>query len=254
MLTEERQNEILRLLQEKGAVTVVELTKSLNSSAATIRRDLNSLNEAGKLNKVHGGATLSELKLETKEDDISTKLLKNVKEKVMIAQYAASLVRDEDFIFIDAGTTTEKMIEFLKDTKAVFVTNGIVHAKKLIQKGLKAYIIGGELKIRTEAIVGVEGLNNLKKYNFSKSFLGTNGIHISCGYSTMDIDEAIIKREVINRSFSKFILADSSKFGKTMPITFAELDQSCIITNKVEDKKYLNCTVIKELEPSINKT
>lgn len=248
MLTEERHNAILRLLQEKGAVTVTELTVLLGSSESTIRRDLNSLDELGKLNKVHGGATVLEPIIETREDDVSTKALKNVEEKIMIARYAASLIKDEDFIFIDAGTTTERMIDFLKDTKAIFVTNGIVHAKKLIQKGLKAYIIGGELKVTTEAIVGAEGLSNLKKYNFSKSFLGTNGIHINCGYSTMDVDEAIVKKEVINRSFMKFVLADHTKFGKTMPVTFAEIRQACIITDKVENKKYLDSTVIKELE------
>ena len=66
-------------------------------------------------------------------------------------------------IYIDAGTTTELMIDFIKESNAVFVTNGIVHAKKLIQKGFITYIIGGEIKLPTEAIIGVEAINNLRR-------------------------------------------------------------------------------------------
>lgn len=79
-----------------------------------------------------------------------------------VGKYASTLINDKDFVFIDAGTTTEKLIDSIVHTKAVFVTNGILHAKKLIQKGCRTYLIGGELKLATEALVGAEIIDNLK--------------------------------------------------------------------------------------------
>lgn len=250
MLTEERFASILKILNEKGSVTVNELTKFLNTSESTIRRDLNTLHETGKLKKVHGGATAIEFENEFSsfEEDITTKSQKNIDQKIAICRYAIKLINDNDFIFIDAGTTTENLIPFIENTKATFVTNGIVHAKKLIKKGLKTYILGGQLKLSTEAIIGSECVSCLKKYNFTKSFIGTNGIHIDSGFTTPDIEEAIIKKEAIKKSFVSFILADNSKFGKTSAVTFADLEQAFIITDKLNDKKYSNYTTIKEVD------
>lgn len=105
------------------------------------------------------------------------------------------LVTNDDFVFIDAGTTTAAMIDFIYDNvRATFVTNGIVHAKKLIQKGLKAYIIGGQIKLTTEAVVGTEAINNLRKYNFTKTFIGTNGVSVSPTRQTQQPITPPIKR------------------------------------------------------------
>ena len=247
MLTEERFSAILELLQVKKAVTVVELTKLLETSESTIRRDLNTLHDMGKLKKVHGGATLCNEAYLTKEEDVPTKSRCHIAEKECIAKYAATLIEDEDFIYIDAGTTTERMIDYIGETKATFVTNGIVHAKKLIQRGFKAYVLGGQLKLATEAIVGAEGLSDLKKYHFTKGFLGTNGITLDSGFSTPDVEEALIKMEAVNRSHQVFVLADHSKFGKQLSVCFANLDQAVIITNQLTDDRYEKQTVIKEV-------
>lgn len=247
MLTEERFSAILERLQDKKAVTVAELTKLLETSESTIRRDLNTLHDMGKLKKVHGGATLCNEAYLTNEEDVPTKSQYYVTEKERIAKYAATLIDDEDFVYIDAGTTTEKLIDYMGETKATFVTNGIVHAKKLIQKGFKAYVVGGQLKLSTEAIVGAEALSNLKKYNFTKCFLGTNGITLDNGFSTPDVEEALIKIEAVNRTHKVFVLADHSKFGKQSSVSFANLDQAVIITDELTDERYKEQTVIKEV-------
>lgn len=247
MLSEERFEIILQLLQQKKAVTVIELTKILKTSESTIRRDLNTLAEMGKLNKVHGGATAIEQQRHTIEEDVETKSLKNMQEKSKIAEYAANLINEDDFVFLDAGTTTEKMIDYLVPTKAVFITNGILHVRKLTQKGIKAYLLGGELKLSTEAMVGAVAVDALKSYNFTKSFLGANGIHEQYGFTTPDMAEAMIKKEVMSRSFMRCILADCSKFGKINSVSFGNLSQACIITDQVENKKYLDYTVIREV-------
>lgn len=247
MLTQERYSSILDILQKKSIVTVTELTDLLGASESTIRRDLISLDEMGKLKKVHGGATLLDQEYITLEADVPTKSLLNVEEKAAIARYAAGTIQDDDFVYIDAGTSTEHLIEYLGNTRTIFVTNGIVHAKKLIARGLKTYIIGGQVKPVTEAIIGTEAVNNMKKYNFTKSFLGTNGIHENFGFTTVDVEEAMVKMEAVNRSYMAFVLADHTKFDKVTAVTFAGIEKACIITDRLEKPKYKDITVVKEV-------
>ena len=124
----ERHELILRILNEKGAVSVAELTEILGVSESTVRRDLVELSEVGSLNKVHGGATLNKRQYIMTEDTVNDKREKNVCEKRKIAEYAAKQITDGDFVYIDAGTSTLFMIDYLpKDLKATFVTNGIAN-------------------------------------------------------------------------------------------------------------------------------
>jgi len=248
MLTEERFKIILDKTQEKKAITVTELIELLDTSESTIRRDLNALHKMGRLRKVHGGATVIEDN-NTQDEEIRIREKINIEDKDIIAKYAASLINKNDFVYIDAGTTTELMIDYITEKKASFVTNSIGVAKKIAQKGLKVYILGGEFKISTEAIVGVEAMQGLMKYNFTKGFFGTNGISERTGFSTPDILEAKVKEEAVKRSTKAFILADKSKFNKNSSITFAEIDKAIIITTKLNDdkmKKYAEIVEVSE--------
>jgi DeoR family fructose operon transcriptional repressor len=204
----ERHELILRILNEKGAVSVAELTETLGVSESTVRRDLVELSEAGVLNKVHGGATLNKRQYIMTEDTVNDKREKNVCEKRKIAEYAAKQINDSDFVYIDAGTSTLFMVDYLpKDLKATFVTNGISHAKLLAKRNYKAVIIGGQLKSTTEAVIGLSAANNLQNYNFTKAFLGTNGITENQGYSTPDSDEAFVKSAAIIQRFVEFVFS-----------------------------------------------
>ena len=115
MLQEERFNKILEELAENGAVKNVDLSRSLGVSESTVRRDINELDEMGKLKKVFGGAIGLKRPVNTKEDDVVTKASAHVREKDAIARYAAGLIRDDDAVFIDAGTTTERMTEICRE-------------------------------------------------------------------------------------------------------------------------------------------
>ena len=247
MLTEERHKLILEELNKNSVVYVHELVKMLDTSESTIRRDLNYLHSEGKLKKVHGGATLIEKEFNTKDDNISIRENLNIENKAIIAKYAASLVMNNDFVYIDSGTTTNLIIDYLTEKNAVYVTNGINQAKKLLSKGFATYIIGGEVKSSTEAIVGVVAINSLKKYNFTKGFFGTNGISDYRGFTTPDIKEALVKKEAIKRTRNAYILADKTKFNEISCITFAEIDKCVIITTELEDNIYLNKTDVVEV-------
>ena len=131
MITEERWAIILELLERKRTVTVSELEEAVGASASTIRRDLAQLASLGRLRKVHGGAAAAEANFSVRELTMEEKTELNMREKEIIGRYAVSLIRPEDFVYIDAGTTTGMLVEFIEEKKAVFVTNSVMHARKL---------------------------------------------------------------------------------------------------------------------------
>ncbi|GAB6168415.1 DeoR/GlpR family DNA-binding transcription regulator [Clostridium carnis] len=247
MLTEERHSIILEEIKRNSVVNVSELVEKLNASESTIRRDLNFLHKEKKLKKIHGGATSLDKVIHTKDHLVSERENLNIEEKIEIAKYAASIIEEKDFVYIDAGTTTDLMIDYLTEKDAIYITNGINQAKKLINKGFKAYILGGEIKVLTEAIIGVEAINSLKKYNFTKGFFGTNGISKESGYTTPDIKEALVKHEALNRTSLAYILSDKSKFNEVSCVTFGNLEDAVIITNNIDDNIYGDLTEILEV-------
>ena len=247
MLTEKRHSLILSMLEEKGALSLTELVEQLNTSESTIRRDLVTLDRGGWLKKVHGGAIKLDSGVIMTEPNVTDKKRLFSAEKERIAKYAAGLIRKDDFVFIDAGTTTEKMIKFITEKNAVFVTNAFNHAKLLAKHGCKVFLAGGEVKETTEAVVGVSCVEMLKNYNFTKCFLGTNGISNESGFTTHNIDEASVKRTAAQRGYVTYILADHSKFDKTAAVSFADISRACIITDHIKNESYRSLTIIKEV-------
>lgn len=247
MLTEERHSKILDVLTRQRAVDLAELCALLDASESTVRRDLAVLSENGMLVKVRGGAMALGESYSELERNVEEKSGMFVEEKTAIARYAASLVEDGDFVFLDAGTTTEKMIEYIPSKSVTFVTNAFINAKHLAQRGFKVIIPGGEIKASTEAIVGSETVMSLSRCNFTKCFMGVNGISLKGGFSTPDTSEAAVKSAAITHSGNIFILADHSKFGKIAAAKFAELKDGLTITDKVPDKKYFDRINLKEV-------
>ena len=241
MLTEKRHEEIVNLLDKKGSVTVQELKELFHTSESTIRRDLNVLHDKGVLMKVFGGAVQVESRIHTKEETVALKEEQNRSEKMRIAQYAAAMIQPNDFVYLDAGTTTGYMIPFLTEKSASFVTNAVSHALKLAENGFRVTLIGGEVKAATEAIVGNEAFANLLKYNFTKGFWGANGVSQTTGFTTPDINEAMIKECAMKRTQSPYVLCDSTKFHQIYPISFGDFSKSQILTDRLFDETYKRC-------------
>ncbi len=240
MIIEKRLDAILKIVNERESVTVQELTEYLKASESTIRRDLTILHNDGRLKKVHGGATALGV-YQTRDEDIELRQNSNREEKIAIVKYAASLIKPNDFVYIDAGTTTELLIDYITEKNALYVTNGISHGKKLVQNGCGAHILGGRLKLATEAMVGNETLFTLEHYNFTIGFWGTNGISLKQGFSTPDIDEAMIKRKAMEQCKKRYVLSDPTKFNQISAVTFSNFKDATIITTKVEQKEYVSC-------------
>lgn len=233
MLAEERYEKILKLLEEKKSVTVTEVRELLQASESTVRRDITALNNAGKLVKVFGGAVAAEHSYTSHEPTVAQKIKLNREEKQRIAKYAASLIGEEEFIYLDAGTTTGYMLDHLAGTGSTFVTNAVAHAQKLAAMGVHVLLVGGELKSSTEAVIGNQAMQTLLNYHFTKGFFGTNGISKMEGLTTPDVDEALVKQTAMRQCQRCFVLSDYSKFNHVSSVSFADMDDAVIITDQV---------------------
>ena len=233
MLTPERQQIILSLLEEKGVVKLQELIEETDASESTIRRDLIQLEDEKKLKRVHGGASL--LQGKRNEPSMTEKTFKNLQDKIQIAKTAASFIKDGDSIFMDAGTTTQQMISFLNQQKLTLVTNGITLIHPFPAKGIPTYSPGGMINPSTRAMIGRSALETLKTYRFDKCFIGTNGVDLDYGYTTPDPEEAVIKQAAMNLSQERFVLADHSKIGEVSFSKIAEMEEAVLITNKTSE-------------------
>lgn len=247
MLTEQRYEIILKLLEEKNSITVAEVKDLLNTSESTVRRDITALHNAGKLVKVFGGAVACDRTVITHEPTVEQKAEVNVEAKQLVAAKAAALIQPEDFIYLDAGTTTASMLSYLTEKSATFVTNAVAHAKTLAAAGFRVYLVGGELKGSTEAVVGNQALMNLQSYHFTKGFFGTNGLTRKSGCTTPDANEAAVKAAAMEQCRECYVLCDSSKFDNISSVTFADFYRSTIITDRIPSG-YEDCANIIEVQ------
>ena len=247
MLTEQRYEIILKLLEEKNSITVAEVKDLLNTSESTVRRDITALHNAGKLVKVFGGAVACDRTVITHEPTVEQKAEVNVEAKQLVAAKAAALIQPEDFIYLDEGTTTASMLSYLTEKSATFVTNAVAHAKTLAAAGFRVYLIGGELKGSTEAVVGNQALMTLQNYHFTKGFFGTNGLTRKSGCTTPDANEAAVKAAAMEQCRECYVLCDSSKFDNISSVTFADFYRSTIITDRIPSG-YEDCANIIEVQ------
>lgn len=228
MLTKQRHQLILRRLSEQHIVKLQELVDLTASSESTIRRDLTDLEREGYLQRVHGGATL--IARAEEEPTFEEKRDRHVDEKVAIARKAATFVEDGMSIYLDAGTTTEAMIPFLSEKQIVVVTNSLPIANDLFDLDIKTFVIGGELKRSTQALVGYNARESMMNYRVDLAFLGMNGIDLEAGYTTPDPEEALVKKTAIELARIAYVLADESKIGKRSFSRVASLDAATLIT------------------------
>lgn len=248
LLAEERFAMILDLLAQKRSATVLELCDALDASESTIRRDLTQLDRQGLLKKVHGGATLVGRTVLADEPPMAAREEQSVEEKRLIARAAAAMITEKDFIFLDAGSTTLALAAALEGPalQAAYVTNGIAHARMLVQKGCRTYLPGGQVRPITEAITGPETLAALQHYNFTKAFMGANGVSPAEGFTTPDPEEASIKTAALQRARERWFLVDNTKFDMVYSAVIGDIGCGAILTNHCPDPRYAQLTFVKE--------
>ena len=239
----DRWKKILYLLQRNDKMSTEQLAQMLDVSQATVRRDFVEMEDEHLIQRYHGG--VKAVFDVHDEDPMNLKLYYNSNEKSVIGKYAASLIQDNDIVFLDAGSSTTQVIPYITAKNITVVTNGLPHISELGKKGIKTILLGGTVKSNTEAVTGYLATNALATFNFDIAFMGTNGIHKSFGYTTPLIDEGEIKSMAIAHSDKTYVLADSTKMNKHYFVSFAGLKDVVLITDKYnEDFDYSLVTVV----------
>ena len=231
MSKQNRWSQIIDLCRQKETVTVSELVDRLGASPATIRRDLQDMEDLRMLERFHGGARLSGSSYNEPAMLIKSEL--NAHEKRQIGYLAAKQIKDNMMVYLDAGSTTYEMLNYIRARNITVVTSGVPHLSVLGQQGISTIVLGGKLHWPTEAITGKTAIRQMEDLYFDISFVGTNGIHEQIGFTTSNELEAETKHLAITHSRCPYILADSSKFHKLCPVPFAGLDEAVILTDGI---------------------
>lgn len=233
MSKQNRWSKIIDLCQEKETVTINELVTYLNASPATIRRDLQEMEDLRMLTRFHGGAKLSRASFNEPAMLIKSEL--NAHEKRQIGYFAAKMIKDNQMVYLDAGSTTFEMLDFITARNITVVTPGVPHITVLGRKNINTIVLGGKLHWPTEAITGRTAIKQMEDLYFDVSFVGTNGIHEQIGFTTSNELEAETKTLAIQHSRNPFIIADHTKFNQLCPVPFAKLSDAIILSDSIGD-------------------
>ncbi len=227
-LARQRHETILAEISNRGAVRVVELATLLGVSDMTIRRDLDVLDEAGLLEKVHGGAT-ARANRRADEPGFEVKSLRNTNEKLAIAAAAATLVTPGTAIGIGAGTTTWQLACHLTDVEnLIVVTNSIRVAEVLNQAPRmdRTVILTGGVRTPSDALVGPVADQALRTLHLDVLFMGAHGMSERAGFTSPNLVEAETNRAFVSAAQQLVILADHTKWDLTALSSFARLEEA----------------------------
>ncbi len=238
-LAPERQDQLRALVRERGVVRVDEICAALKISPATARRDLEQLEESGRLRRVHGGAVSVEGRLEEPLFDDKAGL--HPREKRAIAAAALTLIKPGDSIYLDGGSTVLELARLLRErSNLTVVTNSLRAASELSGQGPRVILLGGELRRLSQTLVGPLTRHLLHDLRVDRAFMGTIGLTATDGMTTTDTHEAFTKTEVMRRAGEVVLLADHTKIGK---VSFAHAGElravQILITDRGSDPKFL---------------
>lgn len=212
MLVAERHEKIIALVNEKGSIRVSELSQIFKFTEETIRRDLEKLENEGKLQRSHGGAV--SIKDYGFEVPYFEREIRNVKEKIAVAEEAIKYVTTNDRIILDASTTTWYMAKRLPDIPLTVLTNSMKVAMELANREkITVITVGGSMLQRSLSFVGPQTNNALEYYHVNKAFISCQGIHAKRGISDSNEMQALVKKKMIEISDEIYLLADHTKFG-----------------------------------------
>jgi DeoR family fructose operon transcriptional repressor len=234
MYAEERQQAIADLVRARGRLSVTELATEYAVTTETVRRDLSTLERAGVLRRVHGGAVPFG-SLTVLEPAVNDRDRARSDEKDRIARAALELLPTTGgSVLLDAGTTTARLAALLpRDVELTVVTNAVPIAGLLAgHPNIDLHLLPGRVRATTHAAVGEDTVAALGQLRIDVAFVGTNGLTVGHGLSTPDASEAAVKRAMVACAHRVVALADSSKVGRERTVRFAELaDVDVLVTD-----------------------
>ena len=234
---QQRREAVMNHVYQIGHVSVRQLAKDLSVSEATVRRDLHGLATEGLLELTHGGASV----VHTTDYSFISKSMRNVKAKRTIAKLACELISDGEQIFLDSGTTCFEMTAYLRSKRDLSViANSIRTAQELRSSGVSILILGGQYRPDRMDAVGPIAFEVLERFMGYKAFLGTDGMGMDFGLTSVDIDSANIFIQAARNAKESILLADSSKFDNPSLYKITDFQPiSTIITEKEPSPEWI---------------
>ena len=216
----ERTSFILDRLAADGEVSVSALAESLGVSPVTIRTALKDLEDDGYLVRTHGGARPTAFR------NIRLRQSDRLEEKERIARAAADMVRDDDRIMIEAGTTCALVVKYLTGKRGVqIVTNSVlVFSNARSNPNLNITLTGGQFRAESESLVGPVTERAINDFNARIVFLGTDGFSVDRGLTTQLVEGGKVGTIMRARAEETWLLADSSKCGRAGFVSFMGID------------------------------
>jgi DeoR/GlpR family transcriptional regulator of sugar metabolism len=223
-ITSQRRQRLLDQLEARGSVRVSDLAAAFKVSEITIRRDLDELFEDGLIERFHGGAQLAQTTL--RESLFVEKGTLHAAEKEGIGAEAAALVKEEDTVLLNAGSTTLAVLRHLRRRNVRIVTNNAAAAAEFTDALGELIIVGGEFRAKSRSLIGDLALLTLSQIHASICILGTNGVSARAGLTTSVYAETAINRLMVERSDGNVVVvADGSKIGVTSNFACVPLAQ-----------------------------
>ncbi len=225
LIPAQRRERIQEYLAIHKIARMDELSQLLDTSEATVRRDLEWLEQEGALERTHGGAILSQRM--TLEPEYLQRAAINPEEKRQIGELAASLIKDGDVVFLNSGTTTAQVIRHIRENAGISVfTNNLMAVLEQGGTGSKQYLLGGEFQPHSNSVAGRFAAENLRQVYADKAFVGVDGISLIHGCTVPSSAEAEIVRLMIERTKGDvFIVADHTKWGVVSNFQIATIDE-----------------------------
>lgn len=241
----ERHALILKRLKVDTEVSVSELCKLCETSEMTIRRDLAEMDRAGLVRRIHGGAMLPDGR--AYEPPLSLRAGQDQETKHALAVRALDFIHDGDSIALDVGTTILALAELLGERRGLtVVTASLPIAQKVIDAGIRGrphrlIITGGEVRAGEQSMIGHLAQRAYSELHVDKAFVGIGGISLEDGLTEYNLEDALVKRELLHSANEVFLLADGSKFGRTTFASVAKVEQADVyITDSTVEPKMID--------------
>ncbi|MFS0751272.1 DeoR/GlpR family DNA-binding transcription regulator [Oceanobacillus sp. 1P07AA] len=235
MFASERRNKIIALLQEQKRITVKDISSQIGVSEATLRADLNKMENDGLLTRTHGGAIINE----ENETSFNARKKRNREEKVQICNKAFELIEEKQCILLDASSTALELARLLNQSskRVTVVTSGIQTAFELKDNpDITTILIGGVVTKKSASIEGTLGIDILDNVNIDIMFTSANAFSFENGLEDFNLYEVQLKKDIVRRASKVVALIDSTKIGKSSSAVFAKFDQiDRIITDQPID-------------------
>ena len=225
LIPAQRRKKIQAYLRIHKAARLADLSEMLNASEATIRRDLEKLEETGFLERTHGGAVISQRL--SREPEYQSRLENSPDAKKKIGQLAATLIEDGDVIFVNGGTTTTEIIRHIRPNADITViTNNVFAAQEIEQIGFELILLGGTYLPISLSVGGYFAVENLMRVYADKTFIGVDGISLKYGCTFPTSAEAEVVRTMMNRTRGPvYVVADHHKWGTVSNYEVAEIEK-----------------------------